>query len=426
MTHQPDKPFVFVSSMLGRPVTGPDGRRIGRLTDLVASTGEPYPPITGLLIRLSGGEERVAPVTAAVVTASLTRQPFPVDPASLRPFEIAAADFRVRDLLLDQQIVDLEGAKVERVNDVQLLVTDRMWIVHVDVGFTGLLRRLGWEAALRPAFRRFGRRLQDELISWKFVQPLAESDHTPSGAPIRLKVERARIHELHPGEVADLLEELGREEREMILRSLGTEAAVDALEEAEEEVQAAVISQLHPEEAADILEEMDPAEAADILTSLPELHTEEIIAEVEEEERAQLEQLIAYEEKTAAALMTPEYIAIRPDHTVSEALEEVRRLADEIEGIYYVYVIEEGRLAGVTTLRTLFRQPPERRIGEVMETRLITVSPEGELREVAELFQKYSLLACPVVDDESRLLGVILLKHAFDELLPEFRREAHA
>jgi len=124
--------------------------------------------------------------------------------------------------------------------------------------------------------------------------------------------------------------------------------------------------------------------------------------------------------------MTPEYIAIRPDHTVSEALEEVRRLADEIEGIYYVYVIEEGRLAGVTTLRTLFRQPPERRIGEVMETRLITVSPEGELREVAELFQKYSLLACPVVDDESRLLGVILLKHAFDELLPEFRREAHA
>jgi magnesium transporter len=226
--------------------------------------------------------------------------------------------------------------------------------------------------------------------------------------------------------VADLLEELGREEREMIVRTLGPEAAADALEEAEEEVQAAVISQLDPEVAADILEEMDPGEAADILTSIPDAHSEEIMEEVEAPERAQLEQLIAYEEKTAAALMTPEFISVSPTTTVAEALEEVRRQASEIEGIYYVYVLEHEILVGVTTLRTLFRSPSDAPMRRIMETRLVTVQPTDEPREVAEAFQKYSFLGCPVVDEDGRMLGVILLKHAFDELLPEFRREARA
>ncbi len=177
--------------------------------------------------------------------------------------------------------------------------------------------------------------------------------------------------------------------------------------------------------AADILEEMDPGEAADILTSLPDAQSEEIIAEVEPEERAQIEQLIAYEEKTAAALMTPEFVAVAPQATVAEALEEVRRQASEIEGIYYVYVLDdERRLLGVTTLRTLFRSRPDQAVAEIMETRLVTVEPEEEPKEVAEVFQKYSFLGCPVVDPEGRMMGVILIKHAFDELLPEFRREA--
>jgi Mg/Co/Ni transporter MgtE len=213
----------------------------------------------------------------------------------------------------------------------------------------------------------------------------------------------------------------------MLVHSLGPAAVADVLEEAEEEVQAAVISQLEPSIAADILEEMDPGEAADILGNLPEAHTEDIIAEVEAPERAQLEQLIEYEEKTAASLMTPEFVSVPPETTVAAALAEVRRQAPEIEAIYYTYVLDAaGHLRGVTTLRSMLRARPEQLLEEIMETRLVTVRPEQELKEVAELFQKYSFLGCPVVDEEMRMMGVILIKHAFDDLLPEFKREARA
>ncbi len=315
--------FLFVSEILGRKVAGADGRAIGKAVDLVASAGEMYPLVWGLVIDLQSGGRKVVSMPTAELHELPRRGPLRINAASLQDLKLGTHDFLIRDLLLDKQIVDVQGAKVERVNDVHLLVTDRARIVHVDVGFTGLLRRLGFEQAARALWGVTRRPLPDELISWKFVQPLGESDEP--GRPIRLQVEHAKIRDLHPGELADILEDLGKDERAMILQAIGPEAAADALEEAEEDVQAAVISQLEPSVAADILEEMDPGEAADILTSLPDAQSEEIMEEVEAPERAQLEQLIEYEEKTAAALMTPEFVSIGPNATVAEAMDEVRR-----------------------------------------------------------------------------------------------------
>jgi len=419
--------FLFVSTLMGRRVIDLEGHRIGRVVDILATTSEMYPLVRGLVVRerTPRGRRRVIAVTGTALRALTTGRPLRLDPAHLQDLDLGSTGFLVRDWLLDQQIVDVQGAKVERVNDVHLLVTDRAWIVHVDVGFAGILRRLGVEGAVRRIWRLTGRPFPEDLISWKFVQPLAE--HEEVGRPIRLKVEHAQIRDLHPGEIADILEELGRDERAMILHSLGPEAAADALEETEDEVQAAVFAELEPEMAADILEEMDPGEAADILTSLPDAQSEEIIAAVEPHERAQIEQLIEYEEKTAAGLMTPEFVAVSPDATVAATMDELRRLAAEIESIYYIYVLDaERKLLGVTTLRRLLRVGPEERIGDFMETRLVTVHPEDNPRVVAEAFQKYSFLACPVVDEEMHMMGVILVKHAFDDLLPELRREARA
>jgi magnesium transporter len=417
--------FRYVSELLGRRVIDASRRRLGTVEDLVATTAERYPAVKGLVVRLRSGERRLAPISGEDLRRLTRRDPFTIDPAALQTLRLEPHDFLIRDLLLDKQIVDVQGAKVERVNDVHLLLTDRIWVVHVDVGFAGLLRRLGFEGGVRRMARSLGRPLREELIAWKYVQPLGEVEEP--GRPIRLKVDHKQMRELHPGEVADILEDLGKDERAMILQSLGPEAAADALEEAEEGVQTSVIAQLEPSVAADILEEMDPGEAADILTNLPDAHSEEIIAEVEAPERAQLEQLIEYEEKTAASLMTPEFVSISPDATAAETIEEVRRLAPEIESIYYTYVLDaEGRLQGVTTLRSLLRARADQRVAEFMETRLITVRPEQELKEVAEAFQKYSFLGCPVVDEEMRMLGVILIKHAIDDLLPKFKREARA
>ncbi len=419
--------FLFVSTLMGRRVLDLEGRVLGRVVDVLATTSEMYPLVKGLVVRERGqrGSRRVASVTGAVLRSLSSGGPVRLDPAGFRDLALGSTEFLVRDWLLDQQIVDVQGAKVERVNDVHLLVTDRAWIVHVDVGFAGIVRRLGVGGAARRIWRLTGRPYPEDLISWKFVQPLAE--HEEAGRPIRLKVEHAQIRDLHPGEIADILEELGRDERAMILHSLGPEAAADALEETEDGVQSAVIAELEPEMAADILEEMDPGEAADILTSLPDAHSEEIIAAVEPSERAQLEQLIEYEEKTAAGLMTPEFVSVLPDATVAATMDELRRLAAEIESIYYIYVLDtERKLLGVTTLRRLLRVGPEERIGDFMETRLVTVRPEDSPRVIAEVFQKYSFLACPVVDQEMHMMGVILVKHAFDDLLPELRREARA
>jgi len=417
--------FLYVSEILGRRVVDQEGRAIGRVSDLVASPGDLYPAVTGLVIRRSAGERKVAGIPAENLQRLRPGQAIAIDPAALRSLHLEGTEFLVSDLLLDKQIVDVQGAKVERVNDVHLLFTDRVWIVHVDVGFTGLLRRMKAERAVRRLVGLFGKALRDELISWKFVQPLAEEASV--GVPLRLKVTHGNIRKLHPGELADILEDLGKDERTMIVHSLDPETAADVLEETEEDVQAAVISQLAPSVAADILEEMDPGEAADILTSLPDVQSEEIIAEVEPSERAQIKRLIEYEEKTAAALMTPEFVSVGPEATVAQVLDEVRRMAPEIEAIYYVYVLDsERRLKGVTTLRSLFRAGAEQKVSEIMETRLVTVGPDEERGEVAEVFQKYSFLGCPVVDEETRMMGVILIKHAFDDLLPEFKREARA
>lgn len=425
MNQDTDFAFLYFSEILGKKVRDPSGDVIGRIDDIVASSGEIYPVAKGLLLRLKGGEKRLAPMPVNEIRTEGPKTDLVVDRDQLSDPDLSSSDFNMKDLLYDKQIVDVQGAKVERVNDVHLLCADQVRIVHVDVGFTGLLRRLGIEGLIRGVWKITGRPLKDELISWKFVQPLVESSEP--GQPIRLQVEQARIRDLHPGELADILEDLGKEERAAILEKLEPEEVADVLEEADDDTQAAVISQIEPEEAADILEEMDPGEAADILGNLPDAHSEGIIAEVEEEDRALIEPLTEYEERTAAGLMTPEFVSIPPDATVEQALDAVREMAPEIEAIYYVYILDaERKLQGVTTLRSLFRAKPDDLVAEIMEKRLITLPMEGELEEIADMFQKYSLLGCPVVDEESRMMGVILLKHAFDELLPEFRREGHA
>ncbi len=152
------------------------GHGVGRIEDLVATTGELYPSVRGLVVRMRSGERRLAAIPVGGLRALKKREPVVLDPASFQDLKLDPSDFLIRDLLLDQQIVDVQGAKVERVNDVQLLVTDRIWIVHVDVGFTGLMRRLGFEGASAGSPGMVGREPHDELISWKFVQPLAESE----------------------------------------------------------------------------------------------------------------------------------------------------------------------------------------------------------------------------------------------------------
>ncbi len=412
----------FLSSFLGRPARSQKlGTSMGRIWDAIATLTELYPQLRGLVLR-HRQRDVLYPATAEEYFAILRTGYLTVDERKISPLEMGPEDVSVRELLWDKQIVDVEGAKVERVNDIHLLIGERQWVVHVDVGFTGLLRRLGWEGVVKPFARSVGRGLQDELISWKFVQPV--SSNAKLLEPVRLTVGAQRLNELHPGELADILEELDHQQRQVMLAALDTETAAEALQETDEDVQKSIIEGMDEELAADILEEMEPSEAADLLASIDEEHASDIIEAFEgEEEKAELQELMTYSEDTAGSLMTTDFVEIADHLTVGDAMELVREAAGEIESIYYVYVHDDdGKLIGALSLRHLLQADSRLQMGNIMQPRLVTLHTEAPVAEVADTFLRYFFLGLPVVDDNGMMRGVVTFKHSFDQLIPHLYR----
>ena len=415
--------LCYMSQLVGKPARSQKlGTYMGYVWDVVATLGELYPQVKGLVLR-HRSTLVFYPAHGDEYLELMARGRLMLDEQRILPLELDAEDFSVRELLWDKQIVDVDGAKVVRVNDIHLLVGERQWLVHVDVGFTGLLRRLGWERAIQPVARTLGKPLADDLISWKFVQPV--SSHAAMAEPIRLTVGAQRLNELHPGELADILEDLTHRQRQAFMAALDADVAADVLEETDEDVQKSVIEAMDKEKAADILEEMEPAAAADLLASLEDAHSEAIMEEFEnKEEKADIEELMTYEdEDTAAALMTSDFIEVGESTPVGEALDLVREQSNEIEAFYYVYVHDDdGKLLGALSLRHLIQEDPLLQVGNIVQSRLVTVRLESPVTEIADTFLRYSFLALPVVDESGVLRGVITFKHAFDQLLPHLYR----
>lgn len=413
--------FSFASQLLALKVRE-DGRRVGRVRDLLARRGGLYPEVEGLLVRYKG-RDMMLPFSSVASSALEPGGTVTVRSSDLVEPPLDREHFLVRDVLLDKQILDVQGAKIERVNDVHLLsVPGKTYVVHVDVGFTGLLRRLGVETGVRRLARLFGKELKDEMISWKHVQTFEEE---AGPGPIRLAVDHARLKELHPGELADILEELNKDERVALLQTVDAETAANALEEVEPELGAAIVEDLDPEVAADILEEMEPSLATDLIKEVSEERKEVIKDKMEEQEWQELKLLETFEEKTAGALMTTEYLALTDQATVQDALDLIKRSADEVEIFHYVFLVDgQNRLTGTVGLRRLITSPPETAVRDIATSRIISVHPKDTLEKVADLFYKYNFLALPVVDAEGRLLGIIGYKHSFDQLVGYYYKEA--
>jgi len=413
--------FCFLSNMLGRRLSSPDGRRLGTLTDFAATLTERYPEVEWVVIT-TRREGRMALPATAVTMGTLASGGSVIPDTGLGRFSLRPQQFLVRETLLDKQVVDVQGAKVVRVNDVQLLFhQDRLYIVHVDVGLPGLARRLGLERLVRVTATLIGKRPKEELVSWKYVQPLNET----GAGPVRISLRQEQMRLLHSGELADIIEELDPEERLALVRSIDTAQVADAIEEIDESVQAALIRDLDSELAADILEEMEPAAAVDVVEMLPQETQQSIMAAMEEDEREQIELLSRAEEDTAASVMTVEYLSIPASSTASQALELVSAEAGNVEFFHYVYCLdEEGRLAGVVSLRELLVSEGGQPLAGLMRTRLTTVGPGDRLQDLSEAFLKFRFLALPVMDESGRLLGIVTFQHSFDELLPHYARAA--
>jgi len=404
---------LFASEILRKPVLDPKGEELGRVKDIVIVRGEPLPKVSALIIDRRKGMLRLPwsdlnIFNKRIISANIYSE-------VLQPYEHNEEDLLLVRDILDKQIVDANGAKVVRVNDVKLegLNTEAV-LIAVDVGMRGILRRLGVERGGEDLMKLFKRHLPYNLISWNYIQPLQ-----PKLTTISLTVPRQMVSELHPADIAEIISQVSHKEGASFFKGLDVETAAEALSELEPETQVEIISGMEPDKAADIIEEMPPDEAADVLSDLPVDKAKEILESIEKEEAEDIQELMSHEEDTAGGIMTNEFIAYPPEITVREAIEKFRKDAEEVETVYYLYIVDiEEKLLGVISLRELLLAHPDAKLSDIMETKLKTVTPGTDEGEVAEIISKYNIVALPVVDAEGYMLGIATIDDVIDRILP--------
>jgi len=409
---------IFVSDVHKKPVLDQTGEEIGRLKDIIVGIGEPFPAVTFLVVA-SGTNlyllpwDRVNLFSKRVITANLRAN----DLATGSP---SSNDILICRDLLDKQIVDINGAKLVRVNDLELGdVNSKLCLVAADIGLRGLLRRLGVEKKGEQLLAFFKYKLQHKLISWHYVQTIE-----PKVARLILTVSGKKVSSMHPADLAEIISEVSQKERTAIFGTLDVDTAAEALHELEPRVQVDIIDDMSKERASDILERMPPDEAADVLGDLPEAKAQELINLMEKEEAEDVQELLEHEEDTAGGLMTTEYLAYPPDMTVEEAIKELRLEAPDVETIYYLYVLDkEEKIIGVLSLKHLILASSHTLLGDIMITPPKTLPLEAERKDVAEFISKYNLLAAPVVDENMVLKGIVTVDDVLDFLLPTASRK---
>jgi CBS domain-containing protein len=404
---------LFLSEITKKPVFDPKGEIIGRMRDAIVVKGDPLPKVSGIVVErkkalLHIKWENINIFNKRILSAYCTADT--ADAYEMNDKDLLA----VRDIL-DRQIVDANGVKVVRVNDIKIegYEGDAV-LVAVDVGMRGILRRLGIEHGSEEFLRLFKTSMPYNLISWNYIQHLK-----PKLKTITLTVPRQMVSDLHPADIADLISQMSREEGAHLFTDLDIETAADALSELQPEMQAQLINAMEPEKAADIIEEMSPDEAADVLSDLPTAKAKEILEHIEKEEAEDIQELLGHEEDTAGGLMTNEFIAYPPETTVAEAMERFKKDAVEIESAYYIYVTDGAeKLLGLVSLRELLLSDPSSKLSVIMETKAKTIHPDVDEMVAAEIISKYNLIALPVVDNEGVLLGIVSIDDIIDRLLP--------
>lgn len=330
-------------------------------------------------------------------------------------YEPKGGEIGLAKQVLDKQIIDINGKRVVRVNDLQFTyATGKYRLVAVDATPVGLARRVGLEGPLNRVFKAMGGRAQSGSIPWDQVDPTAIG---PAGIP--LKVARNDLAQMHPADLADIVEQLDREAQDYVFSTFDPEMAADILEEIEPELQASTIEGIEPERAADILEAMDPDEAADVLGDLSAAQAADLLSRMEHEEAEDVRELLAYPEDSTGGIMTTDYIAIPSDLTAGQTLAQMRELAPDAKTSYYLYVTEpDETLIGVISLRDLVVSPLERVVRDFMASPVIQVQATDPLEDVAAVLAKYNLLAVPVTDPNGHMLGIVTVDDALEAVMP--------
>src|SRR3954447_4192458 len=406
--------MLYLSQVLGRPIRDLEGLRVATVKDVIVRLGEgDHPPVTGLVARYRRRDFFLPRWRIAELNQNGVR--LNSDILDLRPFVRRESEVLLARDVLDKQLIDVDGKRVVRVNDVQIIEAAGEWrVTGADVSLQGLWRRLapaGFAGSRRPV----------EVLDWADVGYLATD-----AATVQLKSSSDKLARLHPVEIARLAEALSYHHGSEIVESLDDETAAETLEEMSAEDQGRILGDMGEERAADILEWMSPDEAADVLGDLPEEKAEDLLNRMEGEEQADVAELLPYEDDTAGGLMTTEFVTLPRNLTVGAALARLREMAETPNMIYYLYVVEREEswhLAGVIALRNLILGDPSMPLAQVMRTEIQVAHVDDEAEEVAQKIAEYNLLALPVVDEAGEILGIVTVDDAIEILLPKSWRQ---
>src|SRR5215212_8265792 len=404
--------MLYVSQMIGRPILDARNEKIADISDILVRYGsDDYPPVIGVVARLRRRNffiprrniKELNEHGARMSSAKL----------DLTPFERREGEVLLAKDVLDNQLIDVDGKRVVRVNDVQLIDVGDFWrVTGADVSIQGFVRRLmpkGFYGSARPV----------EVLDWADVGYLATDTATVT---VQLKSSKDKLSRLHPVEIAQLAESLSPIHRTEIVESLDNEIAADTLEEMSTENQARILEEMDEERAADILEEMSPDDAVDVLGEMDEEKAQELFDLMEDEEKADVAELMPFAHDTAGGLMTTEFIVFPKDLTVSQAIARLRDMAETPNMIYYLYVVEEEnswKICGVISLRSLILADPTYPLAEVMRDQFQFAHPNDDAEKAAQMIAEYNLLALPVIDDLGEIAGIVTVDDAMEFLLPK-------
>jgi magnesium transporter len=406
--------MAYLSELIGRPVADSAGEQVGKLCDVLASIDQKiaHPVITAIMVKQNRREICISYQDVLVLLGPgvSLRKPS----GDLVPYVPKEHDVFLAGDVLDKQIIDTNGFRVVRVNDVELTrVNGSFYVANVDVGGMGLARRLGLAKTVQKAAKNIGTQPRANVISWEYVELIRP------GQPIRLKVPGDQLSDLHPADLAEIISDLNREQTGQFLETLDVKTLADTLEEVETDFQASLVEDMSDEKVADVLEEMSPDEAADLLAELPEERSKDLLELMEDEDAADVRKLLTYDEESAGGIMTTEYAAVNEDLTAEQTICLLREEAGEYENLHYVYVVDkENHLIGVFSLSELVLSRPETLVSTLMHRHVVKAHLTDHQDKLAEKVAKYNLLAIPVVDDENYMHGIVTSDDALDKIIP--------
>ncbi len=401
---------LSLSELLGAPVYDPSGVASGRVREVAIAPQQDRSRVASLIVKTRLGR-RLLPLNSVAGINGGVRSSTTSDTWSSA--DSAEGLFLLERDLLDQQVIDVHGRKVVRVNDVDFILHRQennggpqtvLRVASVDVGARGAVRRLLKGMAPKPAMHALLHRIPPRSIPWNYVD-LIETD---PARRVRLNISHEGLATLHPADIADIVEDLAPDERRAVFQTLDEEIAAEALEEVEPRVQKAIVESLDSERAADIVEEMDPDAAADLLGDLTEDKTEQILVQMQPDERQEVTELLEHKEESAAGRMTTEYLAVRLTATVMDAISAMRDFQGGVESLSTIYLVDShGTLVGAVPLARMVLAESGTPLLSLTQEPLVSSHEGADEKDVAELFDKYNLITLPVVDDHDRLTGVI-------------------